>query len=171
MIVTHCNTNVSSLYNKSSAVAEMGDCLATIGISRKMGDAAVLLSVGELGPHLTQCRLGRGIPPYQVASWSIQPITIHQCYRQMVTIHQRHRQIGQTGQRSRSTGRTVSLLVTVAQKLDDVPSCDKISSAVNSFFCTEVPRSLAGAGLSTSLAIAPHVSLSVACASWLVCLS
>jgi len=28
---------------------------------------------GELGPHLTQCRLGRGVPPYQVASWSIQP--------------------------------------------------------------------------------------------------
>ena len=23
---------------------------------------------GELGPHLTQCRLGRGLPPYQVAS-------------------------------------------------------------------------------------------------------
>jgi len=29
--------------------------------------------LGELGPHLTQCRLGRGLPPYQVASWSIQP--------------------------------------------------------------------------------------------------
>jgi len=26
----------------------------------------------ELGPHLTQCLLGRGLPPYQVASWSIQ---------------------------------------------------------------------------------------------------
>jgi len=24
--------------------------------------------LGELGPHLTQCRLGRGLPPYQVAS-------------------------------------------------------------------------------------------------------
>jgi len=24
-------------------------------------------------PHLTHCRLGRGLPPYQVASWSIQP--------------------------------------------------------------------------------------------------
>ena len=23
---------------------------------------------GKLGPHLTQCRLGRGLPPYQVAS-------------------------------------------------------------------------------------------------------
>jgi len=28
---------------------------------------------GGLGFHLTQCRLGRGIPPYQVAYWSIQP--------------------------------------------------------------------------------------------------
>ena len=28
---------------------------------------------GELGPHLIQCGLGRGLPPYQVASWSIQP--------------------------------------------------------------------------------------------------
>jgi len=25
---------------------------------------------GELGPHLTQCGLGRGLPPYQMASWS-----------------------------------------------------------------------------------------------------
>jgi len=24
--------------------------------------------VGELGAHLTQCGLGRGLPPYQVAS-------------------------------------------------------------------------------------------------------
>ena len=39
----------------------------------KSGGPAVSLSVGELGPHLTQCRLGRGLPPYQVASWSIQP--------------------------------------------------------------------------------------------------
>ena len=28
---------------------------------------------GELGPHLTQCRLHRGLPPYQVVSSSIQP--------------------------------------------------------------------------------------------------
>jgi len=51
----------------------MGDRLATIDMCRKVGMAAVPLSVGELGPHLTQCRLGRGVPPYQVASWSIQP--------------------------------------------------------------------------------------------------
>ena len=28
---------------------------------------------GELGPHVTQCGLGWGLPPYQVASWTIQP--------------------------------------------------------------------------------------------------
>jgi len=28
---------------------------------------------GELDPHLTQYRHGRGLPPYQVESWSIQP--------------------------------------------------------------------------------------------------
>ena len=30
--------------------------------------------LGELGPHLTQCRLSRILPLYQVASWSIQPL-------------------------------------------------------------------------------------------------
>jgi len=28
---------------------------------------------GDLGPHLTICRLGQGLHRYQVASWSIQP--------------------------------------------------------------------------------------------------
>jgi len=50
---------------KSSAVAEMCDHLVTIDMGRKVG-AAVPLSLGELGLHLTQCRLGRGLPPYQV---------------------------------------------------------------------------------------------------------
>ena len=33
---------------------------------------------GGLGSHLTQCGLGRGLPLYQVASWSIQPFG-HNC--------------------------------------------------------------------------------------------
>jgi len=53
--------------NKSSAFAEMGDRLATIDNGRKVG-AAVPLSMGELNPNLIQCGLGRGLPPYQVAS-------------------------------------------------------------------------------------------------------
>jgi len=34
----------------------------------KSEGADVPLSVGELSPHLTHCRLGRDLPPYQVAS-------------------------------------------------------------------------------------------------------
>jgi len=41
---------------KCSAVAEMGDRLATIDMDRKLG--AVSLWGGELGPHLTQCDQG-----------------------------------------------------------------------------------------------------------------
>jgi len=52
--------------SKSSAVAEMGDRLAAIDMGRKVG-GAVPPSVGDIGPHLTQCHLGRGLPPDQVA--------------------------------------------------------------------------------------------------------
>ena len=38
---------------------------------------------GVLGPHLTQCGLGRGLPLYQVASWSIQPFG-HNCRNAML---------------------------------------------------------------------------------------
>jgi len=37
----------------------------------KMGGCAPFGEV--LGPHLSQCRLGRRLPSYQVASWSIMP--------------------------------------------------------------------------------------------------
>ena len=63
-----------SKQNKSSAVAEMGDCLAATDMHRKAG-AAVPISVGELGPHLTQCGLRRGLPLYQVAIWPQQTLT------------------------------------------------------------------------------------------------
>jgi len=42
--------------------------LATIDMGRKLCPL-----LGELGPHLAQYGLGRGLPPYQVASLSIQP--------------------------------------------------------------------------------------------------
>jgi len=58
----------------------------------------------ELGPHLTQCGRGRGLPPCQVSSWSIQPFghntPTSQTDRQQID----------------STERTV--LQTVAQTLD-----------------------------------------------------
>jgi len=45
----------------------MGDRLATIDMGRKVGGCSVPFR-GGVGPHLTQ---GRGLPSYQVASWSI----------------------------------------------------------------------------------------------------
>ena len=39
--------------------------------AKNWGGAVPLLQ--ELGPHLTQCRLGRRLPPYQVASLSFRP--------------------------------------------------------------------------------------------------
>jgi len=51
--------------NKSSAVAEMGDLFATIDIRHgpKSGGCCAPFRRG-LGPHLTQCSLGRGLPSY-----------------------------------------------------------------------------------------------------------
>ena len=50
---------VDTILYKSLAVAEMGDHATAVG--RKVG-VAMPLSVGELNPHLTQCRLGQGLP-------------------------------------------------------------------------------------------------------------
>jgi len=41
--------------------------LATTDMGRKLGVCSFFRGV-ELGPYLKQCRLGRGLPPYQVAS-------------------------------------------------------------------------------------------------------
>jgi len=57
-------------FYKSSAIAEMGDRLATIDIGRKVG-AAVPLSLGELGPVLTQCGLVRCL--YLFTKWHLDP--------------------------------------------------------------------------------------------------
>jgi len=62
----------AEIMNRCLAVAEIGDRLATIDMSKKWGLLCLLFRDGELGAHLTQCRLGRGQPPCQVASWSIQ---------------------------------------------------------------------------------------------------
>jgi len=42
--------------------------LATIDMGHKLGVLCPLFGEGELGPHLTQCRVDRGLPPYQVTS-------------------------------------------------------------------------------------------------------
>jgi len=61
----HCTAN-NCIINKYSAVAEMGNHLATADMGENWG--TVPLFWWEVGPHLTQCHLGRGLPPYQVAS-------------------------------------------------------------------------------------------------------
>jgi len=58
-----CCAAASGLH-KSSAVAEMGDRLATIDMGRKMLCPFPWGSC--MGPRLTKCRLIRGLPPYQV---------------------------------------------------------------------------------------------------------
>ena len=44
-------------------------------MGQKLGGCAPFR--GELQPHLTQRRLGRGLPPYQVASYSIEPFGLN----------------------------------------------------------------------------------------------
>ena len=63
-----------TVLNKSSAVAEMGDRLATIDMRRKWGGLLCPFLRGGTGSPSNTCRLGRGLPPYQVASWSTQPL-------------------------------------------------------------------------------------------------
>ena len=62
-------TSDINIFNKCSATAETGDRLATIDMGRKLGEGCAPLGEGHLGPHLTQCGQGRGLPPYHVASW------------------------------------------------------------------------------------------------------
>jgi len=54
----------------------------------KIGGCAPL-GEWELGPHLTQCGQGGGLPACQVSSWCVKPFG---------TIHQRYRQTDRTGQ-------------------------------------------------------------------------
>jgi len=84
--------------NKSSAFAEMGDRDRAKWVE-KWGTGVPLSVGGGLGPHLTQCIMGRGLPPYEVTAWFIQPFGHNT---------PTYGQTGQAGQRSHSIGRTVS---------------------------------------------------------------
>jgi len=55
------------LFSKSSAVAETGDRGHNRHVPKKRGLLFPFRGAGELGPHLTQRRLGRSLPSYQVA--------------------------------------------------------------------------------------------------------
>jgi len=46
----------------------MGDRLTTIDMGRKLGAVPFLGGGEELGSHITQCGLDRGLPSYKVAS-------------------------------------------------------------------------------------------------------
>jgi len=59
-----------------------------IGVCAPLGE-------GELGPHLTQCGQDRGLPAYQVSSWSVQP------FGHSARSHQRYWQTDRTGQTDR----------------------------------------------------------------------
>jgi len=74
-------------------------------MGRKLGSVS-LWGRGDLGPHLTQCGRGRGLPP---AKFHLDPSN------RLATIYQHYMNTGQTArQRTDSTGRTV--LQTVAKK-------------------------------------------------------
>ena len=62
-------THVARAQAYLHAMFLLGPCsrLATIDMGHKLGNYASFWG-GGLGPHLTQCRLGRGLPSYQVAS-------------------------------------------------------------------------------------------------------
>ena len=90
------------MFNKSSAVAEMGDRLATIFMGRKVGKR-FCAPFGRAGSPYNNVSSAEA---FLHAKWHL----IHP-----TTIHQRHRQDRQDRQWSDSIGRTV--LQTVARKL------------------------------------------------------
>ena len=75
--------------NNSSAVAEMGDRLAIIDMDQKVGGCCADFRGGKLGPYLTQCGVGRGLPLYKC---HLDPSN------RLATIHRRYRQTGQDRQ-------------------------------------------------------------------------
>jgi len=67
----------------------------------KIGGCAPL-GEGELGPYLTQCDQGRGLPTCQVLSWSVQPFghsarTLHTDRTDRQTTDRWHRHIAGPG--------------------------------------------------------------------------
>jgi len=64
--------NLNLNCNKSSAVAEMGDRGHNRHGPKRRGGCCTPFAGGQLGPCLTQCCLGQGLLPYQVAFSSIQ---------------------------------------------------------------------------------------------------
>ena len=51
-----------------SGVLDPCSHLAATDMGRKLGEGCAPLGEGELGPHLTQCGYGRGLPECQVST-------------------------------------------------------------------------------------------------------
>ena len=66
-----CVARAEAYHRTKSWHLDPSSRLATINMGRKLG--AVPFLGGGAGPHQAQCSLGRGLPPYQVASSSMQP--------------------------------------------------------------------------------------------------
>ena len=95
----------------SSAVAEMGNRLTIINMDWKVGGCCAPFRGGAGTPSNTMwLGPGRGLPAYQVASWSIPPFG-----RNTPTLQDRQTDRQTHKQWSNSTGRTV--LQTVSRKL------------------------------------------------------
>jgi len=67
---TYTSVITTSPIYKCSAVAEMGDRLATTDMGRKLAGVPFLREEGELGPHQTQCCLDRA---YLRTKWHLDP--------------------------------------------------------------------------------------------------
>jgi len=73
LLLLQCHSEHCPMPDDVLSAPEMGDRFVTIGIGRKLMRLCPFSLGRALGPHVTQCGLGRGVPLYQVASWSIQP--------------------------------------------------------------------------------------------------
>jgi len=80
------------MYNKCSAVAEIGDRLATIDMGREEGGCMLCRFRGDREHNVAWTKV------YLRTKWHRDPSS------RLATIHQRYRQTGQTGQRSDSIG-------------------------------------------------------------------
>jgi len=75
----------------------------------KSGRLLCLFPLGEVGFHVTQCRLGRDLPG--ITKWHLDPSN------RLATIHQRYRQTDGTDRTDkRDNGPSANRLQTVAEK-------------------------------------------------------
>jgi len=108
--ITHVRhlPNVSLKYKKQEFSSQQLLIWATVWSHHnrhgpKIGGCCAPIRGEELCPYLPECRLGRGLPPHQVASWSTQPFGHNTPTSQ--TDRQTDRQLGQW---LCSTGRTIT---------------------------------------------------------------